>query len=32
LIKSQRKDRPGWPWIFRYYEDVIQPDGSTKVL
>jgi len=29
---TQRKDRPGWPWIFRYYEDVIQPDGSTKVL
>ncbi|HOQ48018.1 MAG TPA: tyrosine-type recombinase/integrase [Bryobacteraceae bacterium] len=29
---TQRKDRPGWPWIFRYYEDEIQPDGSTKVL
>src|SRR5579884_786288 len=29
---TQRKDRPGWPWIFRYYEDAIQPDGSTKVL
>lgn len=29
---TQRKDRAGWPWIFRYYEDEIQPDGSTKVL
>ena len=29
---TQRKDRPGWPWIFRYYDDVIQPDGSVKVL
>src|SRR6266853_354840 len=29
---TQRKDRPGWPWIFRYYADQIQPDGSTKVL
>src|SRR6266849_5543529 len=29
---TQRKDRPGWPWIFRYYADQIQPDGSTKML
>jgi len=29
---TQRKDRPGWPWIFRYYADELQPDGSTKVL
>jgi integrase len=29
---TQRKDRPGWPWIFRYYADEIQRDGSTKVL
>jgi integrase len=29
---TQRKDRPGWPWIFRYYADEIQPDGSVKVL
>jgi integrase len=29
---TQRKDRPGWPWIFRYYADEIQPDGSTKIL
>jgi integrase len=29
---TRRKDRPGWPWIFRYYDDVIQPDGSVKVL
>src|SRR5208283_3583619 len=27
-----RKDRSGWPWIFRYYADEMQPDGSTKVL
>ncbi len=27
-----RKDRKGWPWVFRCYEDVIQPDGSVKVL
>ena len=27
-----RKDRAGWPWIFRYYDDEIQPDGSVKVL
>src|SRR6266849_4856587 len=27
-----RKDRAGWPWIFRYYDDEVQPDGSVKVL
>jgi len=27
-----RKDRAGWPWIFRYYDDEIQADGSVKVL
>src|ERR1017187_5487227 len=27
-----RKDRAGWPWVFRYYDDAIQPDGSVKVL
>jgi integrase len=27
-----RKDRAGWPWIFRYYDDEILPDGSVKVL
>lgn len=27
-----RKDRAGWPWIFRYYDDEIQSDGSIKVL
>ncbi|MGD0049860.1 MAG: hypothetical protein ABSE42_22935 [Bryobacteraceae bacterium] len=27
-----RKDRAGWPWIFRYYADEMQPDGSVKVL
>src|ERR1700722_5885397 len=26
-----RKDRAGWPWIFRYYDDEIQSDGSLKV-
>lgn len=25
-----RKDRPGWPWVFRYREDVVQPGGTTK--
>ena len=27
-----RKDRDGWPWIFRYRSDEIQPDGSVKEL
>src|SRR5438128_1769344 len=27
-----RKDRQGWPWIFRYWSDEIQPDGSVKTL
>src|SRR5580658_950980 len=27
-----RKDRPGWPWVFRYRAEEIQPDGSTKTL
>lgn len=27
-----RKDRDGWPWIFRYWHDEIQPDGSVKTL
>jgi integrase len=27
-----RKDRTGWPWIFRYYDDLVQPGGSVKVL
>lgn len=27
-----RKDREGWPWVFRYRYDEIQPDGSTKTL
>src|SRR5579862_5322753 len=25
-----RKDREGWPWVFRYWHDEIQPDGSIK--
>ena len=29
---TPREDRRGWPWIFRYYADELQPDGSTKVL
>jgi hypothetical protein len=29
---TQRKDRPNAPWIFRYYADVIQPDGAVKVV
>src|SRR4029450_6067935 len=27
-----RKDRQGWPWVFRYRSDVIQPNGSVKTL
>jgi len=27
-----RKDRQGWPWVFRYWHDEIQSDGSTKTL
>ncbi len=27
-----RKDRDGWPWVFRYWSDEIQPDGSVKTL
>jgi integrase len=27
-----RKERQGWPWVFRYWSDVMQPDGSLKTL
>jgi integrase len=27
-----RKDRPGWPWAFRYRADEVQADGSVKTL
>jgi integrase len=27
-----RKDRDGWPWVFRYWADEFQPDGSSKTL
>ena len=27
-----RKDRAGWPWVFRYWHDEIQSDGSMKTL
>ena len=27
-----RKDRQGWPWIFRYWSDEVQPDGTVKTL
>jgi integrase len=27
-----RKDRPGWPWVFRYRADEIQADGTVKTL
>ena len=27
-----RKDRQGWPWVFRYWADEIQPDGTVKTL
>jgi integrase len=29
---KQRKDRNGWPWMFRYRNDEVQPDGSIKTL
>jgi len=27
-----RKDREGCPWVFRYWHDEVQPDGSMKTL
>ena len=27
-----RKDRAGWPWVFRYWADEARPDGSVKTL
>jgi integrase len=27
-----RKDREGWPWVFRYWHDEIQSDGSIRTL
>jgi integrase len=27
-----RKDRPGWPWVFRYRAEEIQFDGTVKTL
>lgn len=27
-----RKDRQGWPWVFRYRADEVQPDGTVKTL
>lgn len=27
-----RKDRQGWPWVFRYWSDEIQTDGTIKTL
>jgi integrase len=27
-----RKDRQGWPWVFRYWADEIQQDGTVKTL
>jgi integrase len=27
-----RKDRRGWPWVFRYWSDEIQPDGTVKPM
>jgi integrase len=27
-----RKDRQGWPWVFRYRSDEIQPDGTIRTL
>ena len=27
-----RKDRNGWPWVFRYWHDDIQSDGSIRTV
>src|SRR5580658_2086928 len=27
-----RKDRQGWPWVFRYRSDEVQPGGSVRTL
>jgi hypothetical protein len=27
-----RKDRPRWPWVFRYRVEEIQSDGTVKTL
>lgn len=27
-----RQDREGWPWVFRYRKDEIQPDGTIRTL
>ena len=27
-----RKDRQGYPWVFRYWSDEVQPDGCIKTL
>jgi len=27
-----RKDRAGWPWVFRYRAEEVQPDGTVKTL
>ena len=27
-----RKDRDGWPWVFRYWHDEIRSDGCVKAL
>src|SRR6476619_6015771 len=27
-----RKDRQGWPWVFRYWADEVQSDGTVKTL
>src|SRR6202162_1813514 len=27
-----RKDRRGWPWVFRYWYDELQSNGSVKTL
>jgi integrase len=27
-----RKDRTGWPWVFRYWHEEVQPDASVKTL
>ena len=32
LLRRERKDCGTYYWYFRYYDDVIQPDGSVKTF
>src|ERR1019366_882899 len=32
ISEHPRKDRQGYPWVFRYWSDEVQPDGTVKIL